>query len=65
MIPDCNQALAMDRTYVKALNRRAVAREQLGGDAMGEGESGDEKRDLLFSALAGECYSLDLIPETC
>jgi import receptor subunit TOM70 len=44
----------MDRTYVKALNRRAVAREQIGGDGEGEGQSGDEKRELLFHALAGE-----------
>lgn len=54
VIPDCNKALSMDRTYVKALNRRAVAREQLGGDGEGEGTKGDGKRDLLFEALAGK-----------
>ena len=58
VIPDCNQALSMERTYVKALNRRAVAREQLGADGEGEGESGDKKRELLFSALTGECICL-------
>jgi import receptor subunit TOM70 len=54
VIPDCNRALSMDRTYVKALNRRAVAREQIGGDGEGEGEDGDKKRQLLFESLAGE-----------
>ncbi|MCO5604664.1 hypothetical protein L7F22_058834 [Adiantum nelumboides] len=52
VIPDCDKALSMDHTYVKALNRRAVAREQLGGDAIEEGKEGDEKRDLLFLSLA-------------
>jgi import receptor subunit TOM70 len=56
VIPDCNQALAMDQTYVKALNRRAVAREQIGGDGEGEGTVGDEKRDLLFQSLAGKYF---------
>jgi import receptor subunit TOM70 len=52
----------MDRTYVKALNRRAVAREQLGADGEGEGEEGDRKRDLLFEALAGKFYCATLSP---
>ncbi|UZJ56957.1 hypothetical protein CBS101457_006277 [Exobasidium rhododendri] len=52
VIPDCNRALSMDHTYIKALNRRAVAREQLGGDGEGSGDAGDKKRDLLFEALA-------------
>jgi len=44
----------MDATYVKALNRRAVAREQLGGDAAEEGPQGEEARATLFKSLVGE-----------
>lgn len=48
VVPDCDSALKMDRAYVKALNRRAVAREQLGGKE----ESNDKGRELLFGSLA-------------
>ena len=53
-MPDCDEALRMDATYVKALNRRAVAREQLGGDAAEEGPQGEEARATLFKSLVGE-----------
>ncbi|MCO5589853.1 hypothetical protein L7F22_043822 [Adiantum nelumboides] len=52
VIPDCNSALAMDKTYVKALNRRAVAQEALGGNAEQEGEEGDKSRERLFNSLS-------------
>lgn len=39
VIDDCTEALKLDPTYVKALNRRAAANEQLGGT------------DALFDAL--------------
>ncbi|KAN0060012.1 TOM (translocase of outer membrane) complex component [Thecaphora frezii] len=53
VIPDCDEALRMDKTYVKALNRRAVAREQLGSPAEGTADGlGEEKAELLFQSLA-------------
>jgi mitochondrial import receptor subunit TOM70 len=41
VIQDCSSALELDPTYVKALSRRAQAREQIGG------------KENLFSALCG------------
>ncbi|PWN34845.1 TPR-like protein, partial [Meira miltonrushii] len=52
VIPDCNSALEMDKTYVKALNRRAVAQEALGGNGEQEGEEGDKGREKLFNSLS-------------
>lgn len=52
VIPDCNSALSMDKTYVKALNRRAVAQEALGGNGEQEGEEGDKGRERLFNSLS-------------
>ncbi|EPQ29817.1 uncharacterized protein PFL1_02490 [Pseudozyma flocculosa PF-1] len=55
VVPDCDEALRMDKTYVKALNRRAVAREQLGSpaaDAASAEGLGEEKAELLFQSLA-------------
>lgn len=52
VIPDCNSALAMDKTYVKALNRRAVAQEALGGNGEQEGEEGTKSREKLFQSLS-------------
>lgn len=43
VIRDCTEALRLDPAYVKALNRRATSREQLGGD------------ENLFKALCGAC----------
>ncbi|PWN45207.1 putative mitochondrial precursor protein import receptor tom70 [Ceraceosorus guamensis] len=51
VIPDCNEALKLDTTYVKALNRRALAQEQLGGAASAEGEEGEAARGMLFKSL--------------
>lgn len=33
VIEDCTQALRLDRTYIKALNRRAAVKEQKGDEA--------------------------------
>ena len=58
VVPDCDKALAMDKTYVKALNRRAVAREQLGTpkqegtEAADDVPLGEERASLLFQSLA-------------
>lgn len=52
VIPDCDRALAMDHAYVKALNRRAGAREQIGAKGGQEGEEGKKSRDILFQSLA-------------
>ena len=51
VIRDCNEALKMDRTYVKALNRRAVAYEQLGERADADGEEGERAREQLRKSL--------------
>ncbi|WFC98981.1 TOM (translocase of outer membrane) complex component [Malassezia yamatoensis] len=51
VIRDCDEALKIDRTYVKALNRRAVAAEQLGEDAEQQGEEGDKAREYLEKSL--------------
>lgn len=52
VIQDTNEALKLDSTYVKALNRRAVAAEKLGGDG-GSGKLDDEKIGYLISAAQG------------
>lgn len=54
VIPDCNIALEKDKSYVKALNRRAVAQEQIGGDAEVEtsGEELEEKKAMLYNSLS-------------
>ncbi|CAO1621286.1 unnamed protein product [Parajaminaea phylloscopi] len=53
VIDDCNSALEKDSNYVKALNRRAVAQENLAqaANAEKEGIAADEKDDLLYKAL--------------
>lgn len=53
VINDTNKALELDPAYVKALNRRAVAAEKLGGDG-GSGKLDDEKIQFLISAAQGE-----------
>ncbi|KAK0520091.1 TOM (translocase of outer membrane) complex component [Tilletia horrida] len=50
VIADCDRALKLDKAYIKALNRRAIAREALGKDPE-EGEAGEHKRKLLSQAL--------------
>lgn len=52
VVSDCDEALKMDRVYVKALNRRAVAKEQLGNPIEGQEGIGEEKARLLFDSLA-------------
>ncbi len=52
VVADCDEALKMDRVYVKALNRRAVAKEQLGNPTEGEEGIGEDKAQLLFDSLA-------------
>lgn len=52
VIADCNQALKMDKAYIKALNRRAVAREQLGSPTEGSEGVGEAKAQQLFDSLA-------------
>ncbi|TKY87675.1 hypothetical protein EX895_003256 [Sporisorium graminicola] len=52
VVADCDEALKMDRVYVKALNRRAVAKEQLGNPAEGQEGVGEDKAQLLFDSLA-------------
>ncbi|PWZ01707.1 putative mitochondrial precursor protein import receptor tom70 [Testicularia cyperi] len=52
VVADCNEALKMDKVYVKALNRRAVAKEQLGSPSEGSEGVGEEKAKQLFDALA-------------
>jgi import receptor subunit TOM70 len=51
VIDDCNEALKLEKTYVKALNRRAIAGEQIAGDGEQEGEEGEKSRELLFNSL--------------
>lgn len=53
VISDCNSALETDPAYVKALNRRANAQEQIGQDADGDkpGKELDEKKELLYQSL--------------
>lgn len=43
VVEDCTSALRLDPSYIKALNRRGTAREQLGGI------------DNLYLALCGQC----------
>ncbi|CAD6891008.1 unnamed protein product [Tilletia laevis] len=50
VIADCDEALKLDKAYIKALNRRAIAREALGKDPE-EGAEGEAKRKLLTQAL--------------
>ncbi|KAK0553373.1 TOM (translocase of outer membrane) complex component [Tilletia horrida] len=50
VIEDCDKALSLDKAYIKALNRRAIAREALGKNPE-EGEAGERKRELLNQAL--------------
>ncbi|KAJ1020166.1 hypothetical protein NDA16_004446 [Ustilago loliicola] len=52
VVADCGEALKMDKVYVKALNRRAVAKEQLGNPTEGQEGVGEEKAQLLFDSLA-------------
>nr|CDI56291.1 probable mitochondrial precursor protein import receptor tom70 [Melanopsichium pennsylvanicum 4] len=52
VVADCDEALKMDRVYVKALNRRAVAKEQMGNPTDGQEGIGEEKATLLFDSLA-------------
>lgn len=42
VVDDCTDALRLDPSYIKALNRRATAREQMGGI------------DSLYLSLCGE-----------
>lgn len=53
VVDDCNSALEKDAAYVKALNRRAVAREHLGSKISGDqsGSELEEKKDLLYKSL--------------
>lgn len=44
VIEDCTDALRLDPGYIKALNRRATARESLGG------------QDALYLALCGAFF---------
>ncbi|KDN38046.1 putative mitochondrial precursor protein import receptor tom70 [Tilletiaria anomala UBC 951] len=50
VIDDCNEALKQQKDYVKALNRRATAREKLGGDGGSGGESDEKMQSLIRSA---------------
>ncbi|KAL4402989.1 TOM (translocase of outer membrane) complex component [Malassezia pachydermatis] len=52
VIEDCNEALKLEHAYVKALNRRAVATEQLGEKAEEPGEEGDKARAYLTQSLS-------------
>ncbi|WFD32236.1 TOM (translocase of outer membrane) complex component [Malassezia sp. CBS 17886] len=52
VIGDCDEALKIDRTYVKALNRRAVAEEALGDACDATGPAGDAARESLTRSLA-------------
>lgn len=52
VVADCDEALKMDKVYVKALNRRAVAKEQLGNPTEGQEGVGEDKAQLLFDSLA-------------
>ncbi|WFD26318.1 TOM (translocase of outer membrane) complex component [Malassezia nana] len=51
VLEDCNEALKLERTYIKALNRRAVAEEQLGEACDAPGEKGDKARDYMEKSL--------------
>lgn len=46
MVDDCTQALRLDPNYIKALNRRGTAREQIGG------------LDNLYLAVCGKYLGL-------
>lgn len=48
VIEDCTNALRLDNSYIKALNRRGTAREQIGGI------------DSLYLALCGSSRGLKL-----
>ena len=48
VIDDCTSALRLDPSYIKALNRRGTAREQMGGV------------EQLYLALCGECFNQGL-----
>lgn len=52
VIEDCDEALKLEHTYVKALNRRAVAAEQLGEKVEQPGEEGDKARAKLEQSLS-------------
>lgn len=52
VIADCNEALKLDHTYTKALNRRAVAYEQLGELSGLPTEAGREAVEALAQSLA-------------
>lgn len=54
VLDDTQKALELDPKYVKALNRRAVASEKLGGDG-GSGKLEDEKVQHLIRAAQGTC----------
>lgn len=51
VIDDCNEALKLERTYIKALNRRAVASEQLGEACDAPGDEGDKARAHMEQSL--------------
>jgi len=51
VVEDCSNALRLDPSYIKALNRRATAREQLGGT------------ENLYLSLCGE-QRIDSKPST-
>lgn len=52
VISDCNEALKLEPTYIKALNRRAVATEQLGEKSAADGAEGDRARERLEQSLS-------------
>ena len=52
VISDCNEALKLEPTYIKALNRRAVAAEQLGEKAEADNAEGEKARRRLEQSLS-------------
>lgn len=52
VISDCNAALKLEPAYIKALNRRAVAAEQLGELSEMPGDEGKRARERLEQSLS-------------